>query len=113
MMRGLRLISRRSARDPSLTICQSCGADSVIPTEWTQQVDSSWWMHLRCGSCGAFREVVVPDAAAQRYDADLDRGTHEIAAALRRLEREQMAEQADALATALRLDLIDAADFAG
>ena len=38
---------------------------------------------------------------------------HEIAAAVRRLEREQMAEQADALATALRLDLIDAADFAG
>jgi len=113
MMRGLRLTSRRSARDASLTICQSCGADSVIPTEWTQQPGSGWWMHLRCGSCGAFREVVVPDAAAQRYDADLDRGTHEIAAALRRLEREQMAEQADALATALRLDLIDAADFAG
>ena len=85
----------------------------MIPTEWMQQPDSSWWMYLRCGSCGASREVVVPDSAAQRYDADLDRGTHEIAAALRRLEREQMAEQADALATALRLDLLDATDFAG
>jgi hypothetical protein len=85
----------------------------VIPTAWMPQTDSSWWMYLRCGACGAAREVVVSDAAAQRYDADLDRGTHEIAAALRRLECEQMAEEADALATALRLDLLDASDFAG
>lgn len=112
-MRGLRRISRRWAPDADLTICRSCRADCVIPTAWMPQPDSSWWMYLRCGACGASRDVVVPDSAAQRYDADLDRGTHEIAAALRRLEREQMAEEADALATALRLDLLDASDFAG
>jgi phosphoserine phosphatase len=64
--------------------------------------------HLRCGWCGTSREVVVADAAAQRYDADLDRGTREIAATLRRLEHERMAEEADAFATALRLDLLGA-----
>ena len=85
----------------------------MIPTEWMQQQDSNRWMYLRCGSCGPSCEVVVPDPAAQRYDADLDRGMHEIAAALERLERGQWAEQADALATALRLDLLDATDFAG
>ena len=112
-MRGLRRTSRRWAPDADLTICRSCGADCVIPTEWMQQPDSNWWMYLRCGSCGASREVVVPDSAAQRHDADLDRGMHEIAAALERLERGQRAEQADALATALRLDLLAGTDFAG
>jgi hypothetical protein len=112
-MRGRRRTSRRWAPGADLTICRSCGAECVIPIEWMQQPDSSWWMYLRCGSCGASREVVVRDSVAQRYDADLDRGTHEIAAALRRLEREQMAEQADALATALRLNLLDATDLGG
>ena len=73
-----------------LTICRSCGADCVIPIEWDLREADAWWMHLRCGACGSSREVVVPDAEAQRYDAELDRGMHEIARGLDRLEREEM-----------------------
>jgi len=48
---------------------------------------------------------------AQRYNADLDRGVDQIALTLRGIERAAMAELADRFATALRLDLVDAADF--
>ena len=113
MMRAFRRASAPLPADANLTFCRSCGSDSVSPTAWTDQGKAGWWMHLRCGSCEASREVEVSDAAAKRYDADLNRGTREIAAALWSVEREQMAQQADALATALRFDLLDASDFAG
>jgi hypothetical protein len=107
------MIRRRSARRAAdLTVCPSCGRDTVVPTEWTEQGGSSWWMRLRCGECQADREVVVPDAAAHRYDQRLDEGMHAIARALDRLDRERMAAEADAFTTALRLDLLDAGDFA-
>ena len=98
---------RRLQPDPDLTTCRSCPSAHVIPSAWTKQGES-WSIHVRCGECGASREVVVPDAVAQRYD----RGMHAIARALDRLEREAMAQEAEALATALELGLIDADDFA-
>ena len=106
-----RRAARRLHSDEDLTTCRSCSSDYVIPTAWTQHDKEHWWIHVRCGECGESREVVVSDAAAQRYDAELDRGMHEIARALDRLEREEMARDAEALATALQLDLVDADDF--
>ena len=100
---------RRAARplppDAGLTTCRSCASEHVIATAWTKQ-DESWSIHVRCGECGASREVVVSDAAARRYD----RGMHAIARALDRLEREAMAKEAEALATVFDLDLVDADD---
>ena len=102
-----RRAARRLQPDPDLTTCRSCAAQAVIPSAWAKQ-DESWAIHVRCDECGASREVVVPDAVAKRYD----RGMHTIARALDRLEREAMARDAEALATALELDLVDADDFA-
>ena len=106
---------RRPARVPvprgELTICPTCSSDFVIPTDWAEQDGANWWIRLRCGECGQSREVVVPDAAAQRYDHDLNRGMHKIATALHRLDLERMAEEAESFATALELDLVDAEDF--
>ena len=99
------------APDADLTVCRACASDFVIPTEWAEQGDSKWWIRLRCGECGESREVVVPDAAAQRYDHDLNRGMDRIAIALHRLDLERMAEEAGSFATALELDLLDAEDF--
>jgi hypothetical protein len=112
MMRPFRRGRRPSAHDADLTVCGSCGSDSVIPTKWAERGARDWWMRLRCGACGASREVVVSDVAALRYDAELDRGTHEIARALWRLERDRLTEVAEAFAIALPLDLVDADDFA-
>ena len=101
---------RASKRAP-LIVCRTCGTDYVIPVEWTEDGPSCWWMRLRCGECGSFREVVVSNELAQRYNADLNRGVDLIAGSLRRVEQAAMAALADRLATALRLDLVDAADF--
>jgi len=100
-----------SAPQADLTICQSCRSDSVIPTDWAEHDATAWWIRLRCGECGSGREVVVSDATASRYDQRLQQGMDEIARALHRQELEQMATDAEAFATALDLDLLDAEDF--
>jgi hypothetical protein len=108
------ILSRRSwgrhAAAP-LTRCLMCGADFVNPVDWEEHDRDHWWMRLRCGECGVLRDVIVIDAEAQRYNAQLDHGVGIIAGALARLEREQMVALADTLSRALQLDLLDADDF--
>jgi hypothetical protein len=100
-----------SAGDDELIRCQHCASDFVSPVEWAERGETDWWMRLRCGQCGETREVVVSQATADRYDRALDRSSDVIASTLMRLDRERMAAEADAFATALRLDLLDAVDF--
>jgi DNA-directed RNA polymerase subunit RPC12/RpoP len=107
----MRLFRRRRG-SRSLCACEACGADYVIPVEWGTDEDHAWWMRLRCGECGHRRELDgVPDAVAQTYDRELDRGVDVIAGQLRGIEREQMAAEAERFVLALRLDLLDASDF--
>jgi hypothetical protein len=81
--------------------------------QWHEDGDEHWWIRLRCGECGFVRDVVVSDGDAQRFERELDRGVKEIAAVLRSLERARMATEVDALAVALREDLIDPGDLGG
>ena len=82
MMGPLNRPARAAVPHAELTVCPACSSDFVIPTDWAEQDGATWWIRLRCGECGASREVVVPHAAAQRYDHDLNRGMEPIAAAL-------------------------------
>lgn len=82
------------------------------PVTWEPVGRDDWWMLLRCGECGTFREVTVADDVAQRFDVELDRGVDVLQRALHRLDLERMAAQVEAMTTALRRGLIDAADFA-
>ena len=92
--------------------CQLCYEDSVVPVEAEPLGPDLWEMRLRCGECGTYRDVVVSNAAARRYDRDLNRGTAEIATALQREEHERMRVEAQLFIAALDHDLIDAGDFA-
>ena len=107
-----RLEDRVPVRAAKLVVCPTCSADCVVPTDWAEHDERHWWIRLRCGACGAVREVIEPDAVAQRYDAELNHGMDQIRFALHRLEVDQMATEAYVLARALELDLLDAADFA-
>ena len=78
---------------------------------WTESVPDACWLLLRWGGCGAWRDVVASNAAVAAYDRVLDDGSAEIELAADRLGRESMRAQADALGTALDLDLIGADDF--
>jgi hypothetical protein len=102
----------RLRRNRDLTRCTNCGSDYVVPVDWSERGADRWWIALRCGECGATREVVVPEAEARRYDAALSRDTEEIAGTLSRIELARMADEAEAFAKALELDLFDAGDFA-
>jgi hypothetical protein len=107
-----RLTRARRGSVDGLVVCEMCGSDFVSPMEWAEHDATYWWMRLRCGQCGAFREAIVSQEIADRYDRALDRTSEPIVATLARLERERMSEEVEAFATALRLDLFDAGDFA-
>ncbi|MGH2741255.1 MAG: hypothetical protein ACRDSN_12850 [Pseudonocardiaceae bacterium] len=104
-----RILNRRRA---TLAECAACGADFVHPVEWSPKDAENWWILLRCGTCGASREEIVPDAEAERYDRELDQAEQRMLRAAERLSQERLAEEAESFATALELDLIGAEDFA-
>jgi len=54
---------------------------------------------------------VATNAAVAEYDGQLDDGMQAINAAAEQLARQALAAEADALGTALGLDLLDADDF--
>ena len=104
-----RIFNRRRA---TLSDCSECGSEFVHPVEWSPNDGGTWWMLLRCGACGTSREETVPDAEAERYDRELDMAEYRMRRAADRLSKEQLEEQAESFATALRLDLIGVEDFA-
>jgi hypothetical protein len=104
--------AQRAQAEGRLELCAMCGRDFVNPVDWQPAGPEHWWLLLRCGECETWREVTVTNAVARRYDAELDRRAGIVAAALERLDRERMIVEAEAMTTALRLCLIDAADFA-
>ena len=92
--------------------CPDCGSDRICPIEWAPAGDHHWWLLLRCGECQAWVQATVGNERAAELDVELDRQQAEIADALATLEQERMADDVEAFATALELDLFDADDFA-
>jgi hypothetical protein len=109
---GLRRPARSAEDDGRLEGCPMCGRDFVNPVDWEPVGSEYWRILLRCGECETWREVTVTNAVARRYDVELNRRAAVLAASWERLDRERMIGEAEAMTTALRLSLIDAADFA-
>jgi hypothetical protein len=105
-----RILRRRQA---SLADCPACGADFVHPVEWSPKDAEKWWILLRCGACDVRREAIVNNHEAARFDRELDLAEARMRREADLLSQEQLAEEAERFATALKLDLIDAEDFAG
>jgi hypothetical protein len=95
-----------------LADCLKCGGSFVCPTEWETAGEASWWLHLRCGACGATRELVIGDAAAAGLDRTLGRHAAMIERAIAQLDRERMIDEVDAFVAALQAGRIDASAFA-
>jgi hypothetical protein len=116
MLKRLLLRRRRRAastrHDADLQRCRECDEDTVHPVEWEPFGETHWWILLRCGACGAQGEGLVGNAAAQRFDRELDEAQDEMVRAADRLGLEIMSAHAETLAVALQRDLIDADDFA-
>jgi hypothetical protein len=106
------LFDRSNPQLHGLGTCPACGQDFVHPVDWEPQGSDHWWMLLRCGNCGHLHHAVVSEAAAQDFDAKLDRDMRQIAVNIRRLHRQWRKAEIDAFAAALDHDLIAADDFA-
>jgi len=102
---------RLAASTGRLDLCGACGESFVCPVTWSEQGPADWWLRLRCGSCGVSREVIASNAAVAAYDNHLGEGMQEINEAAERVAREALAAEADALGTALDMDLLGADDF--
>jgi hypothetical protein len=92
--------------------CSDCAHPFMCPMEWDVVGEDHWLIAARCGECGAWREDLVTNGAAKRYDLALARQGAEIANSLRRIDREHMQAELEVLVAAFDHDLIDAADFA-
>jgi hypothetical protein len=112
LLSRLRRARRRRLHEAQrLNLCRDCGERFVYPVTWSESGPADWWLLLRCGSCGASRDVIASNAAVDEYDRQLDEEMAVINAAADRLEREALAAEADNFATALELDLLGADDF--
>jgi hypothetical protein len=107
-----RLIRRLLGAPVGLEYCPECRRSMVCPIAWETDGDDHWLIELRCGECGAWREVRVTNEEAKAFDLTLDAQAGRIQRALDRIDRERMEAELDALVVALDHDLIDAADFA-
>ena len=97
--------------DPADSLCPDCVSDRAALVDWSR-VDEDWWIMLRCGDCGRWRELFLSKRAALRLELIYDKGRAGIARDLELLDRQRLHDEADIFATALELDLIDADDFA-
>jgi hypothetical protein len=94
-----------------LDLCPKCGEGFVYPVTWTESGPVDWWLLLRCGGCGTWRDVVASNQVVAAFDRRLDQEMDVIRTAAERIASEALSAEADAFGAALRLDLLSADDF--
>jgi hypothetical protein len=101
----------RASTPTRLDLCPGCGTGFVYPVTWTEWGAAEWLVHLRCGDCGASRDVVASNYAVAAFDRMLDAEMDVIRAAAERLDQESFCAQTESFSAALRLGLLGADDF--
>jgi hypothetical protein len=91
--------------------CLNCHSDLVQPVEWEPMGPDSWSVLLRCPECEIHRLGMFHQSVLDDYDDELARGGEQLRDAYVRLVRENMADDADRFAHALRADAILPEDF--
>ena len=91
--------------------CPECCSDLVYPTAWEEAGDEVWSLTLRCPNCewrGAGR---YDRATIERFDEELDRGTHAVITDLKQLMHAAMEAEIERFVAALDADHIWPIDF--
>jgi ribosomal protein S27E len=94
-----------------LHVCGHCGSELVQPQWWEETPGGSWRVELRCPDCehrhvGVFAQNVVDD-----FDERLNEGSDALATSYRRLVRDNLVEEMERFAGALRAGAILPEDF--
>jgi hypothetical protein len=91
--------------------CLNCRSDLVQPVEWEPAGPDTWSVLLRCPECEVHRLGMFPQPVLDDYDDALARGDEQLRDAYVRLAMENMADDVERLAHALRADAILPEDF--
>jgi hypothetical protein len=94
-----------------LHVCGSCSSELVYPIDWEEAGTSHWQVTLRCPNCEWSGTGVFEQLAVERFDEELDRGTHALVRDLKRMVQANMEEQVERFIDALQDDLIFPEDF--
>jgi hypothetical protein len=94
-----------------LAVCPDCHRNYVVPLDGVEEDEHTWWLELRCGWCGAHRNVKVSDQEAFALCDEVDRGLARLARAADRMRRERREAEIATFAIALARDLITSDDF--
>ncbi len=91
--------------------CGSCGLDLVYPVDWEEAGARHWEVTLRCPNCEWSGTGIFDQAAVERFDEELDRGTEALVRDLKRLMHANMEADIDRFVEALEAGHIAPEDF--
>lgn len=103
--------SESNGSPSQLHICFHCAGELVYPLDWSEEGPRHWRIVLRCPECESRREGVFDQAAVERLDDELDRGSSALLGDLRRMTHANMSEEIEFFTRALDADLIVPSDF--
>ena len=92
-------------------LCPACASELVYPVAWRSAPADRWTVDLRCPNCERTETACLGQAAAERFDEELERGAEALHADLARLSRANMAEHVERFVAALEADAIQPSDF--
>jgi hypothetical protein len=92
-------------------VCPECSSELVYPVAWEEADRCRWEVSLRCPNCEWQTTDIYEEAAIQRFDETLDRGTEALVADLRKLTRANMEEDVERFVTALTAGHVLPEDF--
>jgi hypothetical protein len=100
-----------SGAPTELHVCFHCSGELVYPLDWSEEGPRHWRIMLRCPECESRREGVFDQAAVERLDDELDRGSSALLGDLRRMTHANMSEEVEFFVRALEADLVMPSDF--
>lgn len=96
--------------EDDLHVCPRCNSDLVHP-EWWEEADHGWHVGLRCPECEHRHDGVYRQSVVDAYDEYLNDSSDELAAAYRRVVRDNFSDELERFAGALKAGAILPEDF--
>jgi ribosomal protein S27E len=94
-----------------LHVCECCGGTLVQPEWWEETDGGSWQVGLRCPDCEHRHVGIYSQSVVDAYDEQLNDGADELAAAYRRMVRDNLVAEMECFSGALRAGAILPEDF--
>ena len=92
-------------------VCPTCASELTQPVAWEAAGRDACWVSLRCPDCEWTFSNVFDEAAMERLDDALDRGTDALVGDLRVMARANMEHDVERLIAAIRAGHLLPEDF--